>query len=157
MCDLNAAASLPLSFNRSVQTEQPPPFLLTAFRSSWDIASSPTDRNTLYYDTVHQTDTETSRDCRYQEGTPPLSPSTCSMVVRCSWADTVASICRTGAMHDQCSGQEKSKATPHFQSDSPAQAMAKKGSGVGGAQATTQLLFVLFWAASQSKQSRVGK
>lgn len=35
--------------------------------------------------------------------------------------------------------------------------MAEKWSGAGEAQATTQLLFVLFWAAAQSKQSRVGK
>lgn len=40
---------------------------------------------------------------------------------------------------------------------SPGQTMAEKRSGVGEAQAMTQLLFVLFWAASQSKQSRVGK
>lgn len=40
---------------------------------------------------------------------------------------------------------------------SPGQTMAEKRSGVGEAQAVTQLLFVLFWAASQSKQSRVGK
>lgn len=43
---------------------------------------------------------------------------------------------------------------------SPGQTMAEKSekrSGVGEAQAMTQLLFVLFWAASQSKQSRVGK
>lgn len=35
--------------------------------------------------------------------------------------------------------------------------VAEKGSGAGEAQAMTQLLFVLSWAASQSKQSRVGK
>lgn len=40
---------------------------------------------------------------------------------------------------------------------SPGQTMAEKRSGVGEAQAMTQPLFVLFWAASQSKQSRVGK
>lgn len=40
---------------------------------------------------------------------------------------------------------------------SPGQTMAEKRSGVGEPQAMTQLLFVLFWAVSQSKQSRVGK
>lgn len=40
---------------------------------------------------------------------------------------------------------------------SPGQTMAERRSGAGEARAVTQLLFVLFWAASQSKQIRVGK
>lgn len=53
-------------------------------------------------------------------------------------------------------GSFQRKTSPPAWQARPGQ-VAEKGSGVGEAQAMTQLLFVLSWAASQSKQTRVGK
>lgn len=51
---------------------------------------------------IVQTDIGTSRDCRYQEGTPHCPQTPHSTMVKGSWADTMASICRPGAMRGQC-------------------------------------------------------
>lgn len=93
-------------------------------------------------------------------------------MVRGSWADTMISITRmahTGkrgsTSYSRMADADDQRRQGMFQRNiltsslegSPGQTMAEKRSGVGEAQAMTQLLFVLFWAASQSKQSRVGK
>lgn len=86
-------------------------------------------------------------------------------MVRGSWADTMASISRMATLGGEGLSAGDRRRKGKFQRKlslpawrgSPGQAMAEKSSGVGETQATTQLLFVLFWAASQSKQSRVGK